>query len=198
MVLALFLYPFQLSGAVLNLGTFGQTYPVIEKDSLQELQERAGAINWEEVLKEKATASVKSYRPKGIPFLPRTLKEETVLVDMTWTLEFDVLDAEGGVLYPKGYSFNPLDYVNFPGTWVVINAEDKDQVKWFQISKYAKDITVQLLITDGRYYELSQLLGRPVFYAFPWIIERLNLTAVPSIARQKGNMMEVKKIAISP
>ena len=31
-------------------------------------------------------------------------------------------DSEGKVLYPKGYTFNPLNYLSFSGGLVVIDA----------------------------------------------------------------------------
>jgi hypothetical protein len=53
-----------------------------------------------------------------------------------------------------------------------------------------------LLITDGFYYDLAQKLKRPVFYASTTIIDRLQLKAVPSVARQSGTYMEISEIAL--
>ncbi len=191
------LMPGHLLGNTVNLGTLGRTYPIIEKDSLEEIRERANAIDWEMVLREKAVESVKSYQPEGIPHLSKATKNETYLVDMTHTLEFDIPDAQGGILYPKGYTFNPLDYVDFRGTWIVINGEDAKQVDWFKKSDHASDIKVQLLITQGSYHDLAKRLKLPVFYAFPHIIKRLQLRAVPSVVSQQGNMMEVNIVDVT-
>jgi hypothetical protein len=53
-----------------------------------------------------------------------------------------------------------------------------------------------LLITDGSYYDLIQKFNRPVFYATTRIVQRLQLQAVPSVARQSGKYMEINEIAL--
>ena len=40
---------------------------------------------------------------------------------MTYTTEIDVPDGKGGILYPKGYTFNPLEYLTYSKTIIVIN-----------------------------------------------------------------------------
>jgi len=182
--------------AIHNLGTFGQTYPIAERDALEEIKERAAHIDWGRIFsRENMEKAVKAYRP-DTPFLPRAQKQRVRLVDMTYTLDIDIPDGKGGILYPKGYTFNPLDYVDFPRTLVVINGDDVSQVAWFSRSDYSKNVKAMLLLTGGSYYDLGKKLDRPVFYATPDIVNRLQLEAVPSIVRQKGRYMEVKEVAV--
>jgi len=115
---------------------------------------------------------------------------------MTYTLQMDVPDGKGGVLYPKGYTFNPLDYITFARTLVVINGSDPEQVKWFAASEYRGRIDVMLLLTEGPYRSLGKKLDSPMFYADSLLIERLRLAAVPSTVRQEGKVMVVHEYGI--
>jgi len=180
-----------------DLGVVGATYPVSEKDALQEIEDRARQINWSEHFnKDEVKKVVTNFKPQDITALKTTERNTTFTVDITYILEHDIPDGKGGILYPKGYTFNPLDYVVFTNTLVLINGSDRRQVEWFKTSAYYKDHKVMLLITEGSFKELSEELKRPVYYAKREIVERFKLRAVPSIVVQKNRQMEVKEIAI--
>ncbi|RKY68858.1 MAG: hypothetical protein DRQ02_02980 [Candidatus Latescibacterota bacterium] len=185
-----------LYASVHDLGTLGHTYPVTERDALEELIERVSRVDWQKVFnREKIKDAIRNYRP-DTALLPRAQRERTRLVDMTYTLPFDIPDGKGGILYPRGYTFNPLDYIHFDRTVVVIDGEDPEQVRWFSHSKYAGEIKTMLLLTAGSYFDLAKELNRPVFYATTDIIHRFQLQAVPSVIRQEGRYMEVTEIDV--
>ena len=186
-----------VSAALHDLGTFGHTYPVAERDALKELKEHVSRVDWQKVFnREKFEKAIRDYRP-DTEFLPAAGKERTRLVDMTYTLPFDIPDGSGGILYPKGYSFNPLDYIHYDKTIIVINGDDPKQVTWFSHSDYAPKIKTMLLLTGGSYFDLGRKLKRPVFYATTDIIRRFQLEAVPSVIHQEGSYMEVEEIDIA-
>ncbi|MFZ4857729.1 MAG: hypothetical protein ACOYL3_15155 [Desulfuromonadaceae bacterium] len=178
------------------LGTFGTTYQIAEKDALAEIEERARQVDWSKVLDKRTVENYQGSPDKTS--LPRAKRSRSFPVDMTYTTEIDVPDAKGGILYPKGYTFNPLEYVTYPKTLVVINGADLDQVKWFAASEYDKRLDVTLLLTEGSFGAVSKRINRPLFYADRKIVERLKLKAVPSVIRQKGRVMEVLEILVPP
>ncbi|MDW7712517.1 MAG: hypothetical protein SCH98_18800 [Deferrisomatales bacterium] len=181
-----------------DLGQVGRVYPIAEPDALQEIEERAAAIRWEEVLPEtKRRALVVDYRPRDLAPLPRAVEERTRLVDMTYTLEVDLPDGKGGVLYPKGFAFNPLEYVFYPNVLVVLDGEDPEQVAWFRESSLARDPRVRVLLCGGSWSEVGAALGRPVFYLTSPLRQRLRLEAVPSVVWQAGTAMEVNEIDVA-
>ena len=185
------------SAAVHNLGVLGTTYSIVERDALEEIQERAKAVNWEKAFnRKKAKEKIKNYKPRNLSRLPRALEDKTFLVDMTYTLDIDIPDGKGNILYPKGYTFNPLEYVQLSNTIVVIDGSDEKQVKWFAKSDYINDYNTTFMISDGSYYDLIKKFKRPVYFADNRIIDRLKLRAVPSIIRQKDKYMEVQEVAI--
>ncbi len=181
-----------------DLGQVGRVYPIVEPDALQEIEERAAVIRWEEVLpEEKRRALVLDYRPTDLARLPRAGEERVRVVDMTYTLEVDLPDGKGGTLYPKGYTFNPLEYVFYPNVLVVLDGSDPEQVAWFRESTLARDPRVRLLLAGGSWSEVSATLSRPVYYLTAPLRRRLQLDAVPAVVWQAGAAMEVREIDVA-
>lgn len=178
-----------------ELGTFGMTYRIAERDALAEIEERAKQVDWHKVLDKRKVENFQG--PPDRVRLPRAKRNRSFPVDMTYTTEIDVPDGRGGILYPKGYTFNPLDYVTYPKTLVVIDGADPEQVKWFATSEYDKRLDVMLLLTEGNFGNVSKKISRPLFYADRKIVERLKLQAVPSVVRQKGRIMEVTEVKLT-
>ena len=176
------------------IGTYGTTYRITERDALAEIEERARQVDWNKVLDKR---KVENYQgPPDKASLPRAKRNRSFLVDMAYSTEIDVPDSKGGVLYPKGYTFNPLDYVTYPKTLVVIDGTDPEQVRWFAASEYDKRLDVTLLLTEGNFGTVSKRISRPLFYADRKMIQRLKLKAVPSFIKQKGRLMEVTEVAL--
>lgn len=176
-----------------DLGTVGRVYPVVERSAVDEIKERAARVDWKKHLEK---IKPENYRPERRVYLPRATKQTVRLVDMTYTLDMDIPDGKGGILYPRGYMFNPLDYVSYPRTLVLINAEDKGQVKWFSTSAYAHRFDVVLLITDGAFVDVTKKMQRPVYYADARIADKFKIKALPSVVKQSGRVMEVTEYVV--
>ena len=179
-----------------DLGDVGATYPIAERDALAEIEERAGAVNWGRAFDPKRMSErIKDYRPEGMDVLPTAKKDRVFQVNMNWILDFDIPDGRGGILYPRGFSFNPLEYVFLPNVLVLIDGSNARQVEWFKVSPYAKDYRVMLLLCGGSYTRDMGKLKRPAFYADARIVKRFQLKAVPAVIVQKGTVMEVREYA---
>lgn len=175
------------------LGTAGRVYPIVEPDALAEIEARARGADWQSILdKEKP----EDFRPANLIRLQRARHERSFLVDMTYTLDFDIPDGKGGVLYPRGYRFNPLDYVPFNQTLVILDGDDPAQVAWLMASPLVEEPNTVILLSQGAFSQVGKKLGRAVFYADRRIVERFNLAAVPSVITRRGRLMEVKEIEI--
>ena len=180
--------------AVVNIGTFGATYKIAEQDNLKEIKEIAGQVDWNKYFNPDNIESLLSnYKPDLIK-LPQAQRNQVRLIDMSYTLDMDIPDGKGGILYPRGYTFNPLDYSAFTKTMIVFDGTDPEQIKWAE--KYIKSVYIIPLITDGSCYDLSAKLQRPIFYATVDIIQRFQIQKVPSIIKQNGKYMEIREIEI--
>ena len=190
------LFPGPVSAIVKDLGTFAETYPIAEKDAIAEIQAKAEKADVQSFIDPvEAESKISNFKPETLS-LPKATKGRQFLVDMTYTLEFDIPDKDGDIVYPAGYQFNPLEHINNPMTYVFIDAADKDQVDWFLKSSYADNLSCRLLITDGSYFDIIEEIGRPVYYAMRIIIERFQLEYVPCIVSQEGLYMKVKEVRV--
>ena len=185
-----------------DLGTFGTVYDIAEKDALKELEEKAKSVDFSKAVDRNALARrARNFTPedvKEMKMIGPARKDRTFLVDMTYTVERDIKDDKGNIVYPAGYTYNPLSYLAYPRTVVILNGKRPEHIRWFKESSYAKDAQVTLLLTDGSYSELSRSLKRPVFYASTKLIEVFKIQAVPSVVRQSGAYMEVTEVRIPP
>ena len=182
------------AGATLHLGTVGETYPVIESDVVAELRQEAAKLATKNKL--PLSRQMKTYQPANLHPLPRATENRSFPVDMSYSLNQDLLDGQDNLLYAKGYTFNPLDYIAFPGGLVVIDGADPVQIEWFKKTPYAGNYRAKLLLSNGSAFELTEKLKRPVFYLTSDIAERLRLEAVPSIVVQKENKMLVQEVML--
>jgi len=185
------------AAALQHLPRQGQVYPIAEPDMLVEIQAKAESIDWAKVLdRGKQRERLKNFQPETLVKLPPATNDRAFLVDMTYTLDVDLPDGKGGILYPKGYSFNPLDYAPLRGKLVIIDGSDPRQVKWFAGSPYFKDISVKLLLSGGSYSQLMEKFRRPVFYYMQPMAVRLQLEAVPAIVEQVGKQLKVTEVGL--
>jgi len=190
----------QAGAAVHNLGRSGSVYGISEPDALKEIEDRARSIKIDrEAFRKEMEEKVALYRPFNSVSLPPAANDRIRLVDMTYTLKFDIPDGKGGILYPKGFIFNPLEYVPFSQTLVVLNGSREEEIEWFLASGYSKRRNVKVLLTGGDWRSVLRKIKRPVFYLTAPVAERFRLKATPSVVTVKGNRyMEVKEIHVRP
>ena len=183
------------AGVTKNLGMVGTTYPVIEQDVVEQLKERA--IHRSTSEQRQLLGQLQKYQPENMHSLPRATEDRSSLVDMTYTLEHDLRDGKGRIIYPRGLTFNPLDYVPFSEGLVIVDGNDPEQVEWFQESPYARNHRARLLITGGYAAELSRKLQRAVYYLTDVMARRLQLAAVPAVVVREGSRLLVREILFS-
>ena len=193
LILALLLAGVSLAGAgeIVQLEPVGPTSAVIETDLGGELRQRAVSVDVEQLRHAQA-----HYQPANLQALPRATKDTTTMVDLTHTLEQDVQDANGQVLYPAGFTFNPLRYVSLSGALVVIDGSDPEQVAWFKGSPYGANRRALLLLSGGLAAALRDELQRPVAYLTEDLAQRLQLRAVPSVVMEQDQHLTVREVLI--
>ena len=180
-----------LAKEIVRLEPVGPTSAVVETDLGDELRQRAINVDVEQLRSAQAR-----YQPANLHVLPRATKDMTTMVDLTHTLEQDVQDANGQVLYPAGFTFNPLRYVSLSGALVVIDGSDPEQVAWFKGSPYGANRRALLLLSGGLAAALRDELQRPVAYLTEDLAQRLQLRAVPSVVMEQDQHLTVREVLI--
>lgn len=175
-----------------NLGTFGATFDIKETDLVEEIKAGIDHDKFAQAMEEYK----KPYQPKDIHPLPLAAADRSFYPDMTYTLDHDIYDKDGEILYRKGLTWNPLDYTTLPGGIVIIDGGNEEQVNWYLSTPYAKNNAALLLLSGGYANVLRDQLRRPVYYLTEQIAKRLQVVAVPSIVIQEGKRMMVREVLI--
>ena len=179
------------AGEIVCLEPVGPTSAVTETDLVEELRQRAVSVDVEQLRSARAR-----YQPTNLQALPRATKDSSITVNLSHTLEEDVQDANGQVLYPAGFTFNPLQYVSLSGVLVVIDGSDPEQVAWFKGSPYGANRRALLLLSGGLAAALRDELRRPVAYLTEDIARRLQLRAVPSVVVERDNQLVIREVSL--
>ncbi len=180
--------------AITELEPAGAVYPVVEPDIRIEMQKQA-AQKWKQRRKQYQE-KIHTYQPANLQQLPKATQDRSFIVDMTYTLDRDLTDKDSNVLYPKGFRFNPLDYMSLTIGLVVIDGNDPAQVKWFKDSPYSSNHKMKLLLSGGYAQSLIPELNRAVFYLDKEIAGRFHLRAVPCVAVQQDKHIQVTEFLI--
>ena len=192
-MLCILLFAEQAAATLLRLESVGRTYPIEERDIVQELKERAGQID---LLAMQEAQPL--YQPANLHALPRAEAERVFSVDPSYSLTQDITDSQGNVLYPQGFTFNPLHYTGLRGELVILDGSDLEQLAWFKVSSYARDQRSILLLSGGFAAVVQEALQRPVYYLSHDMAARLGLRAVPAVISQAKNMLTVKEVQLAP
>ena len=188
----LLLFCAQAFSAQIRLETVGKTYPVTEESLINAFKKRASAIDILALRDAQA-----SYQPANLQALPRARSDRAFTVEPSHSLDEDIRDSQGNLLYPQGFSFNPLHYARLRGSIVVIDASDPEQLAWFK-SSYGQNQQDILLLSGGLAGHLTEELGRPVYYLSQDMAARLRLEAVPAVITADKDSLSVRELRLAP
>lgn len=187
-------------GYAKDLGVVGKTYPIMEEDMVLAIKNKLQAMQDSGELDEKNQELVKRSkgyvkRPSGV-VLPRTQEYRAVKVDPTYTLQKDITDADGMVLFKAGTQINPLDYKPLNRTLCFIDADDQEQVQWLQ-SYCFNDQMYKMILVNGDYLETSKQLGKRLYFdQRGYLVSTFGIQAVPAVIRQSGRYLYVEEFEI--
>ncbi len=182
----------QVLAAHTRLGPVGRTYPIVEQDIREEFKQKATNIDIDALFN-----THNRYQPANLHTLPRAASDRVFTVDLTHTLDHDIRDSQGKLLYPQGFTFNPLQYAGLSGGLVVIDGRDPEQIEWFKGSPYFQNQRAILLLSGGYAAEVKQELERPVYYLTHDVAARLQLKAAPSVVIEQDNKLTVREVGLA-
>lgn len=177
-----------------DLGIYGQTYAIIEPDMLVMLEKKAkkfvasGAYDkWKKESIARATATFKEPPPSGTG---HATVARDYLFDPSVILKQDIADLNGRVFVPKGARVNPLDYVSLQQPLYLFDGRDPAQSAW--AAKQNRKIRGVLILTAGRWIDVSKKMGQRVFFdQAAQIANRFGIDGVPASVTQEGKFLRV-------
>lgn len=167
----------------------GVTYEILERDAEEELMERVNSTDWEGKLNFDENDSDKwgATQTTYVHLAENTVTRQHIPF---YTSEFDVKLPDGRIIYPKGYTFNPLLYARLPNKFYVLTPSTE---KYFYGKISSRD---QVLYANGNPLKAKKRLKMPVFVLDDKTKERLGIQYSPSIIEQRGGALIIQEISI--
>lgn len=172
--------------------TIGRTWPIAEPDALAEIEAKAAALPKD--LGPKFGPRSRWSAMKSASLGPATVGRVRSMVPF-YTLDMDVTLPDGRVLYPKGFTFNPLTYVSLPQRLVIVHGPE---LGWALKTAAPTDWILLAADAGGSAdpIALGEKVGRPLFILEQRVKDRLGLTVAPVIVRQVGQKLELTEVRI--
>ena len=189
-------------GALGELGAYGSTFKIIEKDLIQDLQERAAAYDFD-AARNRALAAY--WRKARFYELPKAQQDRIRYVDPTFVLKRDIRLPDGRVIAAAGTRINPLDRLPFTQRVIVFDARDPRQVAFAQQAALeAGDERFVTFISTGldrdrgwdALRSVQNKLRAPVYLLPNDLAERFQIERVPSVLDAEGARFRVEETAL--
>ena len=191
-----------LGAQAANLGTIGPTYPVAEKNLLDVImarlraKEASGELKrHEQEARDRAAYAVNNPRP--VDGLRRAQAARTFYFDPSFTLQSNVVDATGAVLFPAGTRKNPLEVVSLSKHLLFFDARDPGQVTRARELIEHYQGKVKPILVGGSYLDLMKRWNKPVFYDQEGaLVRKFGIAAVPAIVSQEGQRLRIDEVPV--
>lgn len=187
-----------------DLGVIGPTYEISEPHLLRMIEqrlrekERSGEI---QRLQEQAQArGIETVtHPPAIAGIRTTQSPRTFYVDPGFTLDRNIHDAQGHLLFPAGTRKNPLEIVSLSKHLLFFDARDARQIArarelWTRYQGRLKPI-----LTGGSYLDLMKSWRIPVYYDQQGLLtRRFGIAQVPALVSQEGLRLRIDEMEVNP
>jgi conjugal transfer pilus assembly protein TraW len=185
-----------------DVGTLGPTYPIAEPHLLRFIEgrlkekERSGEL--QRLLVEARERGVRSVRqPVPVDGLQRTRTARSLHVDPTFTLERNIVDATGQVLFAAGTRANPLAVVSLSHDLLLFDGRDPAQVGYARALMDSEPGRIKPILTAGSYLDLMRRWQQPVYYDQQGrLVQRLGIRQVPARVSQDGLQLRVDELVL--
>ena len=185
-----------------DLGTLGPTYGIAEPHLLnfieQRLRDKERSGELQRLMQEAQTRGIESVqRPAPVPGLRATETARTFYVDPSFTLDRNVVDAQGRLLFAAGTRKNPLDVVSLSKHLLFFDARDPRQVARARELVTRYDGKLKPILTGGSYLDLMKAWRVAVYFDQQGtLIRRLGIQQIPAIVSQEGQRLRIDEMVL--
>lgn len=185
-----------------DLGTIGPTYEIAERDLIEVMKdkyrrmEKSGELaKLHEDYKNKVIEGIE--KPRPVSGIKPTEIARTFYIDPTYTLDRNIQDEHGRILFPAGTKVNPFDYEQTNKVLLFFDGRDKKQTDFaLRVIKESKQETKPILVA-GEPLNLMRKWKRPVYYdQGGFLVRRFSIRQSPAAVRQEGKMWRVDEIRL--
>ena len=185
-----------------NLGALGPTYGISEPHLLnfieQRLRDKERSGELERLIREAQARGIDAVnRPQPVAGLRPTETARTFYFDPSFTLDRNIVDAQGRLLFAAGTRKNPLDVVSLSKHLLFFDARDRRQVARARELVARYDGKVKPILTGGSYLDLMKAWRIPIYYDQQGTLtRRFGIHQVPAIVSQEGGRLRIDELRL--
>lgn len=186
-----------------RLGVIGPTYPIMEMNFLQQIQQRLLTMQkngeFEKIQEKfKARAIQTAKEPKPVRGLSHTVNARTFFVDPGMKVEEDITDNDGKLIAPAGTYVNPLDTITMRKKLYFFDGADLRQQAAAKRFYDAETIKPKLVLVAGKPFDLMERWNIPVYFdQAGGITKHFGIQHTPAVVSQEGRMLRVDELKIN-
>lgn len=185
-----------------NLGSWGNTYSIIEMDFLEFIKNRVkliknnGMMNlfqheWVNHAKQQAI------RPKPVTGLSLATKDTQFILDLSIKIDKSIYDLNGNLIVPADSIINPLDYVSLRHSLLFFDADDQRQLLWAK-NRLMVDKKSKLILINGDINKSAHYFNKPVYFdQFGVLVNRFTINQIPASVSQHNKKIVINYFNIS-
>lgn len=186
-----------------DLGVIGPSYEISEPHLLKMIEqrlrekERTGELKrLEEEAKARGVDAVTN--PQPVAGIRTTQAARTFYMDPSFTLDRNILDTQGRLLFPAGTRKNPLEIVSLSKHLLFFDARDGRQVVQARELLATYQGRVKPILTGGSYLNLMKSWRIPVYYDQQGLLtRRFGIHQVPALVSQEGQRLRIDELEIT-
>lgn len=185
-----------------DLGAIGPTYGIGEPHLLnfieQRLRDKERSGELQQLIEQAQARGIDAVkRPQAVSGLQPTATARTFYFDPSFTLDRNITDSRGQLLFAAGTRKNPLDVVSLSKHLLFFDARDRRQVTRAQelMARYAGK--VKPILTGGSYLDLMKVWRIPVYYDQQGTLtRRFGIRQVPALVSQEGARLRIDEVVL--
>lgn len=185
-----------------HLDVIGPTYGIAEPHLLQfieqKLRDKEKTGELQRLIEEAQRRGVDTARnPAPVAGLRPASQARTVYVDPSLTLDRNVSDAKGNLLFPAGTRKNPLEVVSLSRPLLFFDGRDPRQVQHASRLLAAPQSRIKPILTGGSYLALIKRWQRPVYFDQQGALtRRLGIQQLPALVTQEGLRLRIDEVVL--
>jgi len=190
------------TGGTVSVGALGPTYAITEPHLLdfiaQRLREKERSGELQQLMqgaRRRAVAHVQL--PPPVEGLRATTVPRSYRWDPAFTLDRNIVDAQGRLLFAAGSRHNPLDVVSMRRQLLFFDARDPRQLKRAQALLATRPGSIKPVLTGGSYLDLMRQWQLPVYHDQHGLLtRRFGIQQVPALVSQDGRQLRIDELAL--
>ena len=190
------------SAGAIDLGTLGPTYEIAEPHLLafieQRLREKERSGELQRLAEAAQARGIDTVRqPPPVEGLRTTERPRTFYIDPSFTLDRNITDPQGRLMFAAGTRKNPLEVVSLSRHLLFFDARDPRQVKHARELSRRYAGRVKPILTGGSYLDLMKAWRVPVYYdQAGTLTRRFGIRQVPALVSQDGLRLRIDELRL--